>query len=214
LNFKTLFIFLKFVLKSALIIFVRNPVLGKVKTRIAKDLGDDVALDIYKKLLVYTHSITKALPVHRTVFYADYLNDHDLWEASSYNKMLQWGSDLGERMHHAFEFLFAQGYSKVAIIGSDCMDLDQAIMTQAFDALENNDAVIGPSLDGGYYLLGMNVFMPEVFKNKHWSTETVFDETIDCIKKAGYSFFLLPKLSDVDNGEDCKKYSQLLSLAL
>ncbi len=199
--------------KSALIIFVRNPILGKVKTRIAKDLGDDVALDVYKKLLSHTHSITRGLNIDLYVFYADFINNDDLWNSPTYNKELQNGMDLGERMKNAFELLFTNGYSRVAVIGSDCFELTQTIIEQALQSLNDYDAVIGPSLDGGYYLLGMNKFIPQVFANKDWSTETVFRDTILDLDYLNHRCHLLQDLSDVDTAVDCKRYSSLLSLS-
>jgi rSAM/selenodomain-associated transferase 1 len=198
---------------SALIIFVRNPLLGKVKTRIAKDLGDFVALEVYKRLLDHTHSITKDLAVDRYVFYADFINHDDLWKNPAYKKELQTGSDLGERMENAFHLLLKRGYSKVAIIGSDCFDLTKSIIEQAMEALEKKQVVIGPSLDGGYYLLGMNIFIHQLFENKNWSTESVYDDTIHDLSNLKYSYHILPELSDIDNGEDCKKYDALISLS-
>ncbi len=198
---------------SALIIFVRNPVLGKVKTRIAKDLGDTVALEIYKRLLSHTHSITKDLAVDRYVFYADFINHNDLWKNEAYKKELQTGSNLGERMKNAFDLLLKKGYRRVAIIGSDCFDLTKSIFEEAMEALEKKQVVIGPSLDGGYYLLGMTIFIPQLFENKNWSTESVYYDTIRDLSNLNYSCHLLPPLSDVDNGEDCKKYEALISLS-
>ena len=198
-------------MKQALIIFVRNPILGKVKTRIAKDLGDEAALEVYKKLLSHTHNISSQSECDRFVFYADYINKVDLWENENYKKRLQSGNDLGERMHNAFEQLFNEGYKQIAIIGSDCHDLTSTIIEEAFDALQNKDSVVGGTFDGGYYLLGMNTMIPEVFTNKQWSTDTVFADTILSITTAGYHYHLLPKLSDVDNAEDCSRYTSLLS---
>jgi rSAM/selenodomain-associated transferase 1 len=201
-------------LKSALIIFVRNPVLGKVKTRIAKDMGDNAALEIYKQLITHTHSITNSLDLDRYIFYADYVNENDVWENSIYQKELQSGNDLGERMYNAFELLFSKGYKKVCIIGSDCFELSKDIIEEGFNLLESNDAVIGPSLDGGYYLIGMSTFIPQVFQNKNWSTDTVYSDTLSDFSKYHISHYTLPELSDVDNADDCKRYSALISLPL
>jgi rSAM/selenodomain-associated transferase 1 len=199
-------------LKSALIIFVRNPVLGKVKTRIAKDLGEHAALEVYNQLLAHTQSITKALDFDRFIFYADYLNGNDIWDNETYHKEIQSGNDLGERMYNAFELLFSKGYNKICIIGSDCLELTKEKIEEAFLVLEDNNAVIGPSLDGGYYLLGMSTFIKEVFKNKDWSTDTVYSDTVSDLLNNHLSYYTLPALSDVDNAEDCKRYSALLSL--
>ena len=174
-------------------------------------MGDDIALDIYKRLLAHTHTITKSLKVDRYIFYADFINEKDLWEGGSFNKQLQSGNDLGERMHHAFDLLFNQGYKKVAIIGSDCYDLTTDLIEEAFLSLESSHTVVGPTFDGGYYLFGSGTLIPGVFHNKTWSTDAVFNDTIKSISEAGYNYYLLPKLSDVDNGEDCKKYPALFS---
>ena len=191
---------------SALIIFVRNPVLGKVKTRIAATAGAENALLIYKKLLEHTHVIASELKTDKYVFYADFINHEDLWEEELFYKELQGSrgaeSDLGERMKSAFEYLFDKGYQKIGIIGSDCYELSSEILKNAFEMLENKDVVIGPAIDGGYYFLGMNRFLPEIFESKNWSSPTVYKETIKQITDAGNSYYSLPTLSDVDEEAD------------
>jgi uncharacterized protein len=183
---------------SALIIFVKNPVLGKVKTRLADALGEENALLIYQKLLQHTCLITSNLSVNKYVFYLEYINHNDLWKDEIYEKELQHGNDLGERMKNAFELLFQRGYKEIAIIGSDCYELTEEIIINAFDELKKKDVVIGPAKDGGYYLLGMNVFIPQLFAGKSWSTNNVFRETLAEIKLFKYSIYQLPLLSDVD----------------
>src|SRR4051812_9764031 len=110
-------------MKQALIIFIRNPVLGQVKTRLAKTLGDEQTLSIYKELLRHTHAITQKLPFDKYVFYADGITKGDIWENYIYNKLVQTGNDLGARMQAAFELLFSKGYQHICIIGSDCYEL-------------------------------------------------------------------------------------------
>ena len=183
---------------NGLIIFVKNPVLGKVKTRLAQTLNEDNALKIYNKLLQHTRKITENIFVNKYVFYSDYINYDDLWQNGLYEKKLQLGKDLGERMENAFEVLFRKGHKQIIIIGSDCYDLTTDIILTAFDQLKQNDLVIGPAKDGGYYLLGMNSFIPELFINKTWSSSSVFFETISQIRSLNYSFHTLPVLSDVD----------------
>ncbi len=192
--------------KNALIIFVRNPILGKVKTRLAKDAGEEGALEIYKQLLQHTKEVALSAKTECFVFYADYLNDDDLWEKESFNKYLQPIGDLGERMQKAFEVVFSEGYQKACIIGSDCAELSTSILEQAFLELDQQDVVIGPSLDGGYYLLGMNKVHAKVFSEKKWSTETVFSSTLEDIKTLNLSYSLLPKLSDIDYLEDWQRF--------
>ena len=187
-------------MKSALIIFVRNPLLGKVKTRIAATIGDENALVIYKHLLQHTKNITESLPVTKFVFYADEVTTNDLW--NGYEKWLQSGTDLGERMSNAFESLFKNGFTKIVIIGSDCLELDEKMILDAFLKLNEYEIVIGPATDGGYYLLGMKSPFKNLFENITWSSNSVFNETIKQIEKRNLTLFLLPILNDVDEEKD------------
>jgi uncharacterized protein len=187
---------------SVLIIFVKNPVLGKVKTRLADALGEANALLIYQKLLQHTCMITSNIFADKYVFYLEYINHNDLWKNDLYKKELQTGNDLGERMMNAFELLFQKGYKEVVIIGSDCYELTEEMIMNAFDLLQQKNVVIGPAKDGGYYLLGMNVFIPQLFTGKRWSTDTVFQETLAEIKSRNYSTHQLPVLNDVDTPGD------------
>jgi len=193
-------------MKNAIIIFVRNPEKGKVKTRLARGIGDDKALEVYRTLLTITHDLTARIDADRFVFYTDKVEEQDLWETSLFKKMIQKNGDLGERMSHAFELLLGQGYEKVVIIGSDCPELNPAIMNEAFDSLDRYPACIGPADDGGYYLLGLNGLIPELFKDKNWSTATVFGDTMADLEKTGKKAFILPILSDIDTIEDLLKF--------
>lgn len=194
-------------MKNALIIFTRNPELGKCKTRLAQTLGDVSALHIYKYLLQHTANVAKTVKSDRYVFYSETINPNDIWSGDYFSKKQQKGKDLGERMHHAFNELLDSGYEKVIIIGSDLLDLNAAIIEQAFSELEANDVVIGPAVDGGYYLLGMKTLHPELFKNKAWGTETVRRDTLKNLQNS--KVFLLKELNDIDTFEDMKHYDQL-----
>jgi uncharacterized protein len=187
-------------MKSALIIFVRNPVLSKVKTRLAATTGDEKALLVYKYLLQYTQSITKDLPVTKFVYYADFINENDLW--NGYEKKIQQGNDLGDRMKNAFAALFTEGYRKVCIIGSDCYELSGAIITDAFENLKTTDVVIGPVNDGGYYLLGTAKLVTDFFINKNWSTSTVYSSTLKDAENLQLTVSRLPLLNDIDEEKD------------
>jgi len=187
-------------MKSALIIFVRNPILGKVKTRIAASIGDENALVIYKHLLQHTKNITESLSVTKFVFYADEVTTNDLW--NGYEKCLQSGSDLGERISNAFKFLFEKGFNKTVIIGSDCLELDEKMILYVFLNLNEYEIVIGPATDGGYYLLGMKSPFKNLFENITWSSNSVFNETIKQIEQKNLTLFLLPILNDVDEETD------------
>lgn len=197
-------------MKTAIIIFVRNPELGKVKTRLAKDIGNEQALNVYKELLLYTHDITRGFAGDRFVYYADSVTENDLWENSLYQKKLQEGEELGDRMMLAFFDLFQQGYSKLVIIGSDCPELSASIIEEAFVRLDDADVVIGPSSDGGYYLLGMKTLIPELFKNKQWSTDTVLAGTIENTVTLKKECSFLPELSDIDTAGDFYRFPEML----
>lgn len=188
--------------KDLLIIFTRNPELGKCKTRLAAKVGDPAALDIYKFLLAHTVSITKDLRVTKQVYYSQDIWENDIWEPNSYQKKLQKGEDLGERMATAFTEGFRDGYEKIIIIGSDMYDLSQTDVEAAFQRLEEHDFVVGPAEDGGYYLLGMHFLKKELFQDKLWGTPSVLPATLEDLKGTNYG--LLPIKNDVDHYEDIK----------
>ena len=189
-------------LNTALIIFVRPPELGKVKTRLAKTIGDERALAIYKLLLNHTQQITQPLNFQKFIYYVDHVVDYDLWNHPGYTKRKQSGNDLGEKMQHAFNELFEQGFKKVLIIGSDCYQLQTPIIEEAVNLLNTNGAVLGPTHDGGYFLLGMNEFHAQLFENKTWSTDQVLNETVSDLKSSNISYSLLNTLCDVDEEAD------------
>ena len=194
--------------KSLLIIFVKNPELGRAKTRLAATVGNEAALAIYKRLLERTKTITAPLNVDKTVFYDRILGENDLWSDEGFDKSVQPEGDLGERMISAFQASFNKGYEHICIIGSDCYDLSTEVLDQAFEALESNDAVIGGAKDGGYYLIGMNRLIPAVFQNKPWSTAEVFPSTVQDFKDNEVSYYELPVLNDVDTENDLGDWAQ------
>ena len=194
--------------KNLIIVFVRTPELGKVKTRLAKSIGDVSALTIYKLLLKHTATVLYDLSFDKVVYYSEKVEENDFWEARLFEKKLQKGADLGERMQHAFETAFEQGYQKVLIIGSDLFDLKSIHITTAFEALENHDLTIGPSLDGGYYLLGMKELYPAVFKNKKWGTDSILGNTLKDLQQQNVK--LLEALNDIDTFEDLQQQPELL----
>lgn len=180
-----------------LIIFVKNPVLGQVKTRLAAGIGNEKALEVYLQLLNITRNIALDASCTRNVFYSNEIVS-DEWEDDKFNKFIQEGNDLGERMKNAFEQIFALGAKKAVIIGSDCPQLSSEIIENAFRLLDEKDVCIGPAKDGGYYLLGMKKLHPFLFEKKEWSSDSVFDDTVIDLMENRLSYGLLPKLSDVD----------------
>lgn len=191
---------------NALIIFARRPEAGKVKTRLAATIGDAAALDVYIRLLVHTRAVAMHSGVDVHVFLTEMPADL-FWQ--DFTLDLQADGDLGEKMEAAFAQLFAHGYQRVVIIGSDCPELTTAHVREAFSLLETNDVVIGPALDGGYYLLGMKTLQATLFRNKNWSTDTVFTQTIADLEKGGLTYAKLPQLRDIDTGEDLQSVGWL-----
>ncbi len=185
-----------------LLIFTRNPKLGKCKTRLAATIGDQAALDIYMILLRHTAEITKGLNCSKEVYYSEEVSENDLWDNGNYAKQLQKGTDLGERMYNAFKSGFQKGYKKIIIIGSDIYDLNSETIEEAFSEMENFDFVIGPAADGGYYLLGMKSLNIDIFLNKNWGTETVLEDTLNNLNNKKIK--LLQIKNDIDVYEDLK----------
>ncbi|MEZ4792580.1 MAG: TIGR04282 family arsenosugar biosynthesis glycosyltransferase [Gelidibacter sp.] len=193
--------------KKALIVFVRNPELGKCKTRLAKTIGDEAALEIYKYLLQHTSKISKDIKADRYVFYSENIKRDDIWNTEFFRKKLQKGIDLGERMQNAFSDLLEIGYEKVAIIGSDLLDLDAELVNNAFAQLDFKDVVIGPAKDGGYYLLGMKNLYHTIFSNKEWGNSSVLSDTLKDLLNC--DVHLLKELNDIDTFEDLQHYTEL-----
>lgn len=191
--------------KDALIVFAKNPELGKVKTRLAKSIGDHEALEVYKQLILHTQKQTVLNHAELVVYYSESIDTNDGWTAA--NRELQADGDLGMKMSQAFSNELAQ-YDKVCIIGTDCGELNYNHLNEAFDRLTDHDFVIGPANDGGYYLLGMKSFEPSLFEGVDWSTDQVLRQTIDKMTALEKSYFLLPELIDVDTREDWEKVKE------
>ena len=190
---------------DALIIFTRNPELGKVKTRLAKTIGDEKALQVYCDLLLHTMTESKPVNCDKFVFYDSTIVEDDIWSKEFYHKKLQSSGDLGKRMHDAFETLFEMGYQNCIIIGSDLFDLKTSLIDTAFIKLLDHEAVIGPADDGGYYLLGLKQNNSLIFQNKDWGTNTVFKATISDL--AEHKVCVLDTLNDIDTFEDLERSS-------
>ena len=191
---------------TAVIVFIKNPELGKVKTRLAKSVGDDKALAIYMQLMEHTRlQMLGVEGVERYVFYSSFVDEDDDWLPIDFKAKLQVEGDLGDKIKAAFREVF-EVVDQAIIIGSDCAQLDSSHIQSAVDQLEKHDVVIGPTLDGGYYLLGMNGNYETLFEDINWSTETVLQETIDKANQQTISVKLIDKLSDIDYIEDWEQY--------
>tara|TARA_B110000503_G_C7143768_1_gene412034 strand:+ start:1155 stop:1748 length:594 start_codon:yes stop_codon:yes gene_type:complete len=190
-------------MQNHLIVFVKNPVLGTVKTRLAASIGNKKALEVYNDLVEKCRKECLAVNAVRHVFYSEQISN-DLWSEESFLKCVQAEGDLGNKITDAFRSIFTRG-GKVIIIGSDCYDLDAQTIEDAFEKLDNSDVVIGPANDGGYYLLGTNNFHPELFQDIKWSTEKVLKETRQRANTNNLSVSLLKELIDLDTLEDLEK---------
>lgn len=191
---------------NLLLIFTRNPELGKVKSRLAKGVGQENALEIYKTLLTHTEHVVSQVDCTKRVGYSVKVRTNDMWKNEHFEKFQQEGEDLGIRMYNAFAKGFKDGYKNVLIIGSDLFDLKPEHIHKAFRALKDNDAVIGPAQDGGYYLLGLNHLVKDVFFDKAWGGSSVYNQTIENLTSQKVA--ILETLNDIDFAEDLKPYPE------
>ena len=188
--------------KQALIIFTKNAEPGRVKTRLAATIGVDAAFAVFNRLSNYTAEVAAAVEAGKYVFYSDYIPEVDLWSRELFHKEIQQGNSLGERMSRALSVAFEKGFQRAVIIGTDCPELDMAILEKAFEVSGEYDVVLGPAEDGGYYLMGTNRHIPALFENIQWSTANVLRETISICRANNLSYYLLPVLHDVDEEKD------------
>ena len=198
-------------MESCLIVFLRNAEIGKVKTRIARTLGDKAALDIYHKLLQILKVTLKDLTC-RTYLYFDGKPQYG-WQDLEARQCVQADGDLGHRMAEAFADVFSlHSEARVLIIGSDCPALTADIINKAFRDLSQADVVIGPAEDGGYYMLGMKKLHRSLFEGISWSGPDVFKETV---RKAGALGLIIntgPILFDIDTAADWERWQKLKSV--
>lgn len=193
---------------NCILLFVKSPATGRVKTRLAAEIGQEAAVGLYKcfveDLLATVEKFGGdfVLCFHPPEAKSDLLQ----WLGEQYSYTPQAGNGLGERLKNAFADAFEQGFSKVVAIGSDSPDLPEDYLRQAFERLESHDAVIGPSSDGGYYLIGFSEvsFVADAFDDIAWSTSTVCDQTRTRLKTLELNFHLLPLWHDVDTRSDLK----------
>jgi len=198
-------------LQNALLIFIKNPELGKVKTRLAKTVGEVNALKIYQFLLRNTFEVTNELEaIDNFVYYDEYIPANDIWSNGEYERALQKGNDLSEKFINAFEDKFNQGYKNVVLLMPDCPKITSVLISKAFKELHENDVVCGPTTDGGFYLIGSNRSYPELFSNKIYSTPTVFEELKSETEGLQLKLSTLPTFTDVDTEEDLGKLTKLI----
>ncbi|WP_017259161.1 TIGR04282 family arsenosugar biosynthesis glycosyltransferase [Pedobacter arcticus] len=188
--------------KEAIIIFLKYPELGRSKTRLASTVGNKNALKVYQELLNHTNLITKNLNADKFLFYDKVSENKMPWGDEIYFSAYQKESDLGGRMQDAFTQVLSKGYERVLIIGSDCYELSQRDIEDSFQSLKTKDAVIGPAKDGGYYLLGLNKMIPQLFSDIAWSTNEVYRTTVNVLENLRISYHVGITLSDIDTIDD------------
>jgi rSAM/selenodomain-associated transferase 1 len=195
--------------KPGLIVFLRFPALGKVKSRIARTTGEEKALSIYHQLTSCTLQLVEGSPFQTYLFYDGGLPDlgSRLPNAIYFS---QARGDLGERIIDAFQKILSL-HSTAIIIGSDCPELSSSHLAEATKQLEKHDIVIGPSNDGGYYLFGCKKIFPFLFEDIKWSSEVVAEQTISKAESLGLSVYELSPLQDIDTESDWVEYLERIS---
>jgi rSAM/selenodomain-associated transferase 1 len=194
--------------KDALILLVRYPRAGQVKTRLAATLGDELAAEFYALCAQHIFAESARLPatVETYLYYADEGDAEAIkqWVQRPFHFVPQIDVDFGGRMAHAFRTVFSHGAQKAVIVGTDVPDLSAAIIQEAFQALDWHQVVIGPDHDGGYYLLGLRQLQGQLFTGMAWGTDQVFEQTWQAIAELGLSAYLVPTLMDIDTETDLR----------
>ena len=187
-----------------LIVFSKNPAAGRVKTRLASAIGDVEALRIYEQLREMTRQAVDGVAAAKVISYADFVPAADQLLTGGAEAWLQQGNDLGERMHNAFVKGFSLGFSRVALIGTDCPEITPFILDLAFQKLDESDVVLGPARDGGFYLSALKRPFPELFLDRRWSHSSVLNDSLRIVRESARACGLLPALSDIDTFDDLK----------
>jgi len=203
--------------QTHVLIFLKAPRPGYVKTRLAKDVGDESACEIYKRLVEHT---LQQIPdeLHVTIHFspADALPEFHEWLGKGYDYQPQPELDLGGRMSHACDLAFQEKNThdnarQVILLGGDCPAISSAHLVQMHHLLRRGLQVIGPTKDGGYWTLGLTQSQPELFLDMEWSTSTVFSETTQRLAQASTPFQSLETLEDVDYLEDWNRQKHHLN---
>lgn len=185
--------------KELIIVFVKNIKLGKVKTRLAKTIGNQAAYEVYSELVKVTETATKNITTDKRIYFSDAIIETKWGNAY---KAVQKGANLGERMKDAFKKGFDDGYNRIVLIGSDLPDISSTHIQNGLKALQHNDVVFGPAIDGGYYLIGLSKLKDYVFDDKPWSQPNLLEITLEELEEKEISFHLLRPLNDIDTFED------------
>jgi rSAM/selenodomain-associated transferase 1 len=179
---------------------LKAPRAGFVKTRLALEIGSEPAVAIYRLLVEHQMSaIPRGWRVEVHFAPADAAADMQQWLGLNRAFYPQVGDDLGERLIHATGGAFSRGSGTVVVIGGDCPGLDETCLRDACCALESAEVVLGPAVDGGYYLIGLRRWVPELFRGIPWSSDAVLRMTLERVREARLSIAMLPTKEDVDD---------------
>jgi rSAM/selenodomain-associated transferase 1 len=207
LTLSTLILPTRVVAKEQLIVFVKAPRPGTVKTRIARTAGAARACGIYRQLVEAVLGNLASLRCVELRFSPDdALEEIKSWQRGDWDAVPQGSGDLGARLVRTFEIAFANGAERVAIVGSDCPEVQKADVQVAWKELKSHDVVLGPAVDGGYWLIGLRAPQPELFRDIAWSSDQVLAKTLTRAKSLGLRIQLLRILSDIDTEADWNAY--------
>jgi rSAM/selenodomain-associated transferase 1 len=192
--------------RRILIVFVKSPEAEGVKSRLAADIGEEKARRLYMHFVEDLLDSLDRGGFRLNIFFhpPDQQNVVAKWLGRRRRYEPQRGDDIGERMKNAFEKCFSDGFEAVILVGGDIPDMTGEIVKEGFTALKSSDAVIGPSPDGGYYLIGFRsgTFVPEVFTGIFWGTDGVMKSTREILENKGLRLSFLPPWRDIDTYED------------
>ncbi len=195
---------------QVVILFIKAPLPGGVKSRLAAVLGPDVAADLYRRLILDSVDTLAATGYSVRIHYSPPEAAGLVAELLGRERQLlaQSGADLGNKMENAFYDAFSAGYERAILVGSDIPELTGTIINEAFDALEGHDAVLGPAADGGYYLIGFRreTMRSDAFHGVVWSTSAVFGETMKIMRAKALQVHVLPQLNDLDSAADLEAF--------
>ncbi len=199
--------------RDCIILFMRAPEVGKVKTRLSKKLSPKTVLDLYQCFVLdILHTAQKTKIDIRIFFHpAGFEAGLSQWLGDSYDFHLQDGKDLGIRMSNAFIRTFSSGYDRAILIGTDCPEMTVEILEESFCGMDQAGCVIGPSVDGGYYLIGFKAasFTEKLFQDVEWGTEIVYQQTLDRCCQMNIQPYILQALNDIDTWDDLQLFYRL-----
>jgi rSAM/selenodomain-associated transferase 1 len=193
--------------EEKLIVFLKAPRPGSVKTRLARALGAEAACDAYRRLVtVLLNQLAAVQGLELCYSPDDALAEIKPWLREGWRSAPQGDGNLGDRLGAAFDRAFREGALRVVIIGSDCPTVTPADIHAAWDGLRSHDVVLGPASDGGYWLLGLRRPQPSLFRDIPWGDATVLQRTLEHVSQSGLSVALLREQRDIDTVEDWRSF--------